>query len=60
MATYQAARKSYHRTGTKEAINDKVEGMKAMIKRWKAGGATEEKITELTTAMEKWEAKLDE
>ena len=34
--------------------------MKAMIKRWKAGGATEEKITELTTAMEKWEAKLDE
>ena len=32
-ATYRAARKGYYCTGTKEALTDKVDGMKAMIKR---------------------------
>ena len=59
-AAYHAARKRHHRTGTKKARTDKIDGMKAMIKRWKATGASEEKINELTKAMEKWEAKLNE
>ena len=30
-AAYHAARKWYHRTGTKEALTDKVGGMKKML-----------------------------
>ena len=52
-AAYHAARKRYHCTGTKEAPTEKVDGMKAMNKRWKATGAGEEKIAELTKSMEK-------
>ena len=59
-AVYHAARKRHHRTGTKEVLTDKVNGMKAVIKRWKATGASEEKIKELTKAMKKWEATLNE
>ena len=55
-----AARKRYHRTGTKEALTNKVDGMKAMIKRWNATGTSEEKIAQLTESMKKWEAKLNE
>ena len=44
----------------KEALTDKGNGMKAMIKRWKATGASKEKIKELTKFMEKWEAEMNE
>ena len=34
--------------------------MKAMLRRWKATDANEDKIAELAAAIEKWEAKRDE
>ena len=58
-AAYLAARKQYHRTAMKEALADKVSGMKAMLRRWKATVANEDKIAELAAAIEKWEAKRD-
>ena len=42
-AAYLAARKRYHRTGTKETLTDKVSGMKAMLRKWKTTDANEEK-----------------
>ena len=54
---YLAARKRYHRTGTKEALTDKVDCMKTMIKRWKATGASEEKLAQLTASILKWEQR---
>ena len=57
---YLAARKQYHRTGTKEALMDKVSGMKAMLRRWKATDAHEDKIAKLAAVIEKLEAKRDE
>ena len=59
-AAYLAVRKRYHRTGTKEALADKVSEMKDMLRRWKATDANEDKIAELAAAIEKWEAKRDE
>ena len=56
-AAHLAARKRYHHTGTKETLADKVSGMKAVLKRWKAADVNEDKIGELTTAIERWEAK---
>ena len=58
-AAYNAARKRYYRTGTKEALADKVSGMKAMLKSWKAINVNEDKIAELRTALERWKAKRD-
>ena len=46
-AAYLAARKRYYRTGTKEALTDKVSGMKKMLRRWKTNDASEGKIAEL-------------
>ena len=43
-AAYNAARKRYHRTETKEALEDKGSGMKAMLKSWKAKNVNEDKI----------------
>ena len=59
-AAYQSARKDFHDTGTKEAIKDKIAGIKIMIKRDKAKDASEERVANLTAALEKWEAKLTE
>ena len=59
-ATYHAARKRYNRTGTKEALADNVSGMKKMLRRWKTTDVSKEKIAELETAVEHWEAKRDE
>ena len=55
-ATYNAARKRDQRTGTKEALADKVSGMKVMLKSRKAKHVNEDKIAELRTALERWEA----
>ena len=51
-AAYNAARKRYHRTGTMEALADKVSEMKKMLRRWKTTDVSEEKISELETAVE--------
>ena len=51
-AAYHAARKRYHRTGAKEALTDKVSEMKKMLRRWKTTDVSEEKISELETAVE--------
>ena len=59
-AAYQSARKDFHDTGTKEAIKDKIAGIKIMIKRDKAKDASKERVANLTAALEKWEAKLTE
>ena len=56
-AAYLAARKRYHRTGTKEAPTDKVSGMKAMLQKWKTTDANEDKIAELEAVVGNWEAK---
>ena len=42
-AAYLAARKRCHRTGTKEALMDKVSGMKKMLQKWKTTDVNEEK-----------------
>ena len=44
-AAYNAARKRYHHTGAKAALEDKV---------------NEDKIAELKTALKRWEAKRDQ
>ena len=54
-----ATQKEFHHGGTQDAIEDKVDGMKAMIKRRKKNGATDKVIGELTKAKEKWEEKLE-
>ena len=53
-AAWNAARRRYHRTGTKEALADKVDGMKKMLKVFKARDVGKGKITELETAIERW------
>ena len=59
-AAYQSARKDFHETGTEEAIKDKIAGIKILIRRGKAKDASEARIANLTAALEKWEAKLNE
>ena len=59
-AAYNAARRRYHRTGTKAAITDKVDGMKKMLKVFKARDVGEGKIKELESAIERWSERRDE
>ena len=56
---YLVARKRYHCTETNEALANKVSGIKGMLKRWNASDVNEEKLAELTAAIEKWEAKMN-
>ena len=56
-AAYNAARRRYHRTGTKEAIKDKLDGMKRMLKVFKAKDVGEAKIKILEEAIERWEER---
>ena len=50
-AAWNAARRRYHRSGKKEALTDKVDGMKKMLKVFKARDVNEDKIAELQTAI---------
>ena len=59
-AAWNAARRRYHRTGTKEALADKVDGMKKMLKVFKARDVGENKITDLEAAIECWSKRRDE
>ena len=59
-AAYNAARRRYHRTGTKAALTDKVDGMKKMLKVFKARDVGEGKITELEAAIERWSKRRDD
>ena len=59
-AAWNAARRRYHRTGTKEALTDKIDGMKKMLKVLKARDVNKDKIAELQTAIERWSKRRDE
>ena len=59
-AAYHAARKRYHRTGTKEVLTDKVSSMKKMLRRWKETDVSEVNIAELEAAVIDWAAKRDD
>ena len=60
-AAYNSARKEFLATGTKEAVRDKSSGIKKMLKREEArDDPPEARIDNLTTALEKWQAKLDD
>ena len=52
-AAWNAARRRYNRRGTKEALTDKVDGMKKMLKVFKTRDANEDKIAELQTVIER-------
>ena len=51
---------AYHRWGTKEVLTDKVDGIKKVLKVWKARDVNKDKIAELQTAIERWSGKRDE
>ena len=57
---YHAARNRYHKTGTKEALTDKISDMKKMLRRWKETDVNEDKIAEIEAAVTNWAAKRDE
>ena len=59
-AAFLSARKEFQNTGTQEALKDKISGIKEMIKEGKAKDASEVRMSNLTAALEKWEAKLTE
>ena len=59
-AAYNAARRRYHRTGTKAAITDKLDGMNKMLKVFKARDVGDAKITELEAAIERWSKRRDD
>ena len=59
-AAYNAARRRYHQTGTEAAITDKVDGMKKMLKVFKARDVGDAKITELKAANECWSKRHDD
>ena len=56
-AAYNAARRRYHRTGTKEAITDKLDGMKKMLKVFKARDVGDAKVKDLEEAIGRWEKR---
>ena len=59
-AAYQSARNNFIKTGSREAIKDKLDSITMMLKKAEANNALQEKMDNLTTALEKWETKLAE
>ena len=57
MDAWNDAKQEFYATGTKEAIKDKVEGLRAALKRAKSTKNTE-KTEAFKTALAKWEKTL--
>ena len=49
-AAYQSARQDFLKTGTKEALKDKIDGIEKMLKGAEATNASQERMDNLTTA----------
>lgn len=56
-AEFDAARCKFHQTGTKEAVKDKVEGLRVVLEKAKHN-ELKDKIEMFTSALARWEKKL--